>query len=55
MVIWDNSLTRISSTMRELIAARDWLESLRLSPVEAVWSPLKRRISNFAVYGIDHP
>ena len=55
VVIWDNLNTHVSATMRELIAARDWLTVYRLppyahelNPVELVWSHLKRSLANLA-------
>ncbi|MEH1017880.1 transposase [Micromonospora sp. CPCC 206060] len=53
--------THVSTAMRALIAARDWLHVIRLpdyapdlNPTEQVWSHLKRSIGNLAVTGIDH-
>ena len=46
--------------MRQLIAARSWLTVFRLppyapelTPVEAVWSNLKRSLANLTKQGID--
>ena len=61
VVIWDNLNTHVSTAMRTLIAARDWLHMIRLpayapdlNPTEQVWSHLKRSLGNLAVHGIDH-
>jgi transposase len=61
VLIWDNLNTHVSTVMRQLIAARDWLHVIRLpayapdlNPTEAVWSHLKRSIGNLAVRGVDH-
>ena len=55
MVVWDNSNTHTSDAMIALIAARDWLTVYRLppyaselTPVEPVWSNLKRSLANLA-------
>jgi hypothetical protein len=55
VVIWDNLNSHVSQAMTELIAARDWLTIYRLppyahelSPVEPVWSCLKRSLANLA-------
>jgi hypothetical protein len=55
VVIWDNLNTHVSATMKELIAARDWLTVVQLppyahelNPVELVWSHLKRSLANLA-------
>ena len=61
VLVWDNLNTHVSTAMRQLIAARDWLHVIRLpayapdlNPTEAVWSHLKRSIGNLAVRGVDH-
>jgi transposase len=61
VLVWDNLNTHISTAMRALIAARDWLHVIRLpayapdlNPTEHVWSHLKRSLGNLAVHGIDH-
>ncbi|OXM62804.1 transposase [Amycolatopsis vastitatis] len=61
VLIWDNLNTHISAAMRKLIAARDWLQVIRLpayapdlNPVEHVWSHVKRGLGNLIVRGIDH-
>ncbi len=60
VVIWDNLNTHRSATMRELIAAREWLHVIRLpayapelNPVEHVWSHIKRGLGNLLVWGLD--
>ncbi|MEV7096296.1 IS630 family transposase [Amycolatopsis sp. NPDC051045] len=60
VVVWDNLNTHISTAMRKLIAARDWLHVIRLpayapdlNPVEHVWSHVKRGLGNLIVRGID--
>lgn len=60
VLIWDNLNTHVSSAMRELIAARDWLSVIRLpayapdlNPAEHVWSHVKRGLGNLIVFGID--
>jgi hypothetical protein len=61
VLVWDNLNTHVSTAMRQMIDARDWLHVIRLpayapdlNPTEAVWSHLKRSIGNLAVRGIDH-
>ncbi len=61
VVIWDNLNTHISTAMRKLIAARDWLHVIQLpayapdlNPTESVWSHVKHSLGNLAVTGIDH-
>lgn len=61
VLIWDNLNTHISTAMRKLIAAREWLHVIRLpayapdlNPTEQVWSHLKRSLGNLAADGIDH-
>lgn len=61
VLVWDNLNTHISAAMRALIAARDWLQVIRLpayapdlNPTEHVWSHLKRSLGNLAAHGIDH-
>lgn len=53
--------THISRRRRALTAARDWLHVIqlpaytpKLTPVEGVWSPLKRGLGNLAATSIDH-
>jgi len=60
VIIWDNLNTHVSTRMKNLIAARDWLTVFQLppyapelNPVEAVWSHLKRSLANLAKRGID--
>ncbi|MFF2405423.1 IS630 family transposase [Streptomyces sp. NPDC058092] len=60
VLVWDNLNTHVSRTMRQLIAAREWLTVYQLppyapelNPVEAVWSHLKRSLANLAKHGID--
>ena len=60
VLIWDNLNTHISTAMRELTAARDWLHVIRLpayapdlNPAEHVWSHVKRGLGNLIVRGID--
>jgi putative transposase len=60
VVIWDNLNTHTSAAMRELIAARDWLQVIRLpayapdlNPAEHVWSHVKRGLGNLIVHGLD--
>ena len=55
VVVWDNLNSHVSQAMTELIAARDWLTVYRLppyaqelSPVDPVWSCLKRSLANLA-------
>ena len=55
VVVWDNLSTHISAKMTELIATRDWLticqlppHAHELTPVELVWSHLKRSLANLA-------
>ncbi|MFG2123886.1 IS630 family transposase [Streptomyces sp. NPDC048710] len=52
VLVWDNLITHVSRTMRELIAARLWLTVYQLppyapelNPVEGVWSHLKRSLA----------
>jgi hypothetical protein len=61
VVIWDNLNVHLSTLMRELAAARDWLHVIQLpayspdlNPTEAVWSHVKRSLGNLAVAGVDH-
>jgi putative transposase len=61
VVIWDNLNVHVSTLMRELAAARDWLHVIQLpayspdlNPTEAVWSHVKRSLGNLAVAGVDH-
>ncbi|WUH28522.1 transposase [Streptomyces sp. NBC_00445] len=60
VLIWDNLNTHRSKAMQQLIAARPWLVVYQLpsyapelSPVEAVWSHLKRSLANLAKRTID--
>jgi transposase len=60
VLIWDNLTTHVSAAMRELIAARDWLQVIRLpayapdlNPAEHVWSHVKRGLGTLIVHGID--
>jgi len=53
--VWDNLNSHVSAAMTELAAARDWLRVYRLppyahelSPVEPLWSHLKRCLANLA-------
>ena len=55
VVIWDNLNVHLSTLMRELAAARDWLHVIQLpayspdlNPTEAVWSHVKRSLGNLA-------
>jgi len=55
VVVWDNLNAHVSAAMTELIAARDWLTVYQLppyahelSPVDPVWSCLKRSLANLA-------
>jgi hypothetical protein len=55
VVVWDNLNCHLSAAMTELIAAREWLTACQLpsyahepSPVELVWSHLKRSLANMA-------
>jgi putative transposase len=59
VLVWDNLNTHVSRTMRELIAARDWLTVYRLppyapelNPVEPAWSNLKRSLANLTKHDI---
>lgn len=59
VLIWDNLTTHLSTAMRQLIAARDWLHVIRLpayapdlNPTEGIWSHVKRSIGNLAVRGV---
>jgi len=61
VVIWDNLNTHVSAVMRELAAARDWLQVIQLpsyapdlNPTEGVWSHVKRSLGNLAVTGVEH-
>ena len=61
VLVWDNLNTHVSAAMRQMIAARGWLQVIRLpayapdlNPTEQVWSHLKRSIGNLAVRGVDH-
>lgn len=60
VVCWDNLNTHVSTAMRELVEARDWLHVIRLppyapdlNPVEHVWSHVKRGLGNLIVRGVD--
>ena len=60
VLVWDNLNTHVSRVMRELVAARDWLTVFQLppyaselNPVEAVWSHLKRSLTNLVKQDID--
>ena len=60
VLIWDNLNTHVSTRMRALISERSWLRVYQLppyapelNPVEAVWSHLKRSLTNLAKTGID--
>src|SRR4051794_7617939 len=59
VLIWDNLSTHTSRAMAELIAARPWLTVYRLppyahelTPVEPVWSHLKRSLANLTKHDI---
>jgi hypothetical protein len=59
VVVWHNLNTHVSAAMAQLIAARDWLTLCQLppyahelSPVEPVWSRLKRSLANLAKHSI---
>ena len=59
VLVWDNLNTHVSRTMRELIAARDWLTVFQLppyaselNPVEPVWANLKRSLANLTKHNI---
>ncbi|WP_285487343.1 IS630 family transposase [Amycolatopsis taiwanensis] len=61
VLIWDNLNTHISTAMRQLVAARDWLHVIQLpayapdlNPIESVWSHVKRSLGNLAVTTVDH-
>lgn len=61
VVIWDNLNTHISTAMRQLVTARDWLHVIQLpayapdlNPTEGVWSHVKRSLGNLAVTNVDH-
>jgi transposase len=61
VLIWDNLNVHVSTAMRELIAARDWLHVIQLpayapdlNPTEGVWSHVKRSLGNLAVTNVDH-
>ena len=58
-VRWDNLNTHVSRAMADLIAARDWLTvcqlrpcARELSPVEPVWSHLRRSLASLARHNI---
>jgi hypothetical protein len=60
VVCWDNLNTHLSTAMCELIDARPWLTVIQLpsyapelNPVEAVWSHLKRTLTNLAKKTLD--
>jgi DDE superfamily endonuclease len=60
VLVWDGLNTHTSRAMRELISARSWLTVYRLppyapelSPVEPVWSNLKRSLGNLTKHNID--
>ncbi len=55
VVVWDNLNAHVSAAMAELAGARDWLTVCQLppcahelSPVEPVWSHLKRSLASLA-------
>jgi transposase len=55
VVVWDNLSTHVSTAMKELVAAHDWLTVFQLppyarelNPVELVWSNLERSLANLA-------
>jgi hypothetical protein len=55
VLVWDNLNTHVSAAMAGLITARDWLTVIQLppyahelSPVEQVWSHLKRSLASLA-------
>ena len=59
VLVWDNLNAHVSGVMAELVAARDWLTVYRLppyahelSPVESVWSVLKRSLANLVKHNI---
>ncbi len=60
VLCWDNLNTHLSAAMRALIATRGWLTVIQLpsyapelNPVEAVWSHLKRTLTNLATRTLD--
>jgi hypothetical protein len=60
VLVWDNLNTHVSAVMRRLIAGRPWLRVYQLpayapefNPVEAVWSHLKKSLTNLAKRAID--
>lgn len=60
ILVWDRLNTHVSAVMRELIAARAWLQVVLLpsyapdlNPVEAVWSHVKRSLANLTAGSLD--
>jgi putative transposase len=60
VLVWDGLNTHVSAGMRRLVAARPWLRVYQLpayapelNPVEAVWSHLKKSLTNLAKRGVD--
>jgi len=53
VLLWDNLNAHVSAKMRRLVAGRPWLSVYQLpayapelNPIEAVWSHLKRSLTN---------
>ncbi|MFI6377253.1 transposase [Streptomyces sp. NPDC050546] len=60
VLVWDNLNTHVSRRMRKLVEARLWLTVYQLptyapefSPVEGVWSHLKRSLANLTKHSLD--
>lgn len=60
ILIWDRLNTHVSRTMKEMIAARDWLTVVLLpayapdlNPVEWAWAHLKHSIANLTAGTLD--
>ncbi|MER5700013.1 transposase [Streptomyces mirabilis] len=54
-VVWDRLNTHISTTMKALVAERDWLTMVllpgyapELNPIEGLWAHIKRSLANLA-------
>ncbi|MFG2220051.1 transposase [Streptomyces sp. NPDC048685] len=55
IVVWDRLSTHISTTMKALVAERDWLTAVPLpgyapdpNPVEGLWAHIKRSLASLA-------
>ncbi|MER5228040.1 transposase [Streptomyces flaveus] len=54
-MVWDRLSTHTSTTMKALVAGRDWLTVVllpgyapELNPVEGLWAHIKRSLTNLA-------